>query len=747
MLMDWMWRLLPAAAVAMPCVSALPADAGEVSARRLLEVVDIGSPTLSPDGRSVAFRIEQASLERNAWDTTWYVQGLHEALPRRVADGGVPLRDSAGQVLPARVAWSPDGRWIYYRALHDARIAVWRAAADGSLAQAVTDDAADVREFAISADGRGLRYSVGATREAVHAAEQAEYERGIHVDERVPLGQALFRSGRVDGRAATQRFGGTWFDRAPLLADVADRWMEVDLVTGVTRRAADAPSPTTHAAAGDEGEAPWKWADDPRTGYTAMLTRVGDGTGKMFRPDVRLSVRRVGRVEHCTAEACRDAPITSLQWRPGHDEVLFTTTDHDLGLAQAIHRWNVVDGTTQQVVETDGLVSGGRDASSACGMSADTLVCVTAEADRPPRLERIDIESGARHVLFDPNAALAQDLARSGPARLLRWSDRAGRTHTGRLFPARTAATYNRAGRDAVDPADTAVAIEASPAGSRDGRGVRGDDRMPPRTSASVARESNDAQTIASARRPSPLFVTYYSCPGFLRGGVGDEWPLAALAEAGIAALCINQQPGYTLDAVERHGEGLAAVESVIDLLASQGEIDRTRVGMGGLSFGGAVTMWTATESRLLAAASIANPVVSPTYYLLASMKGERFLTGLRDMWGLGAPEETPERWRALSPVFKLDRIHAPILFQHAEQEYLYAMDYVIPLLRRQQADLYVYPDEPHQKFQPRHKLAAYERNLDWFRFWLQGVEDPVPNKQDQYARWRQMRERRDLGR
>src|SRR3546814_4475586 len=27
-------------------------------------------------------------------------------------------------------------------------------------------------------------------------------------------------------------------------------------------------------------------------------------------------------------------------------------------------------------------------------------------------------------------------------------------------------------------------------------------------------------------------------------------------------------------------------------------------------------------------------------------------------------------------------------------------------------------------------------RNLDWFRYWLQGDIDPDPNKADQYARW-----------
>ena len=189
----------------------------------------------SPDGRSVAFRVERASVARNTYDAVWYVQGLGDALAVRVADGGVPLRDSAGESLPPKVVWSPDHRWIYYRALVDGKIDVWRAAADGSGAEPLTHDAADVRDFALDEGGRLLRYSVGATREEVRSAEQAEYDQGIHIDDTVPIGQGLFRSGYVGGRMATQRFSKVWFDRTPLLADVPDRWTEIDLATATRR--------------------------------------------------------------------------------------------------------------------------------------------------------------------------------------------------------------------------------------------------------------------------------------------------------------------------------------------------------------------------------------------------------------------------------------------------------------------------------------------------------------------------------
>ena len=57
-------------------------------------------------------------------------------------------------------------------------------------------------------------------------------------------------------------------------------------------------------------------------------------------------------------------------------------------------------------------------------------------------------------------------------------------------------------------------------------------------------------------------------------------------------------------------------------------------------------------------------------------------------------------------------------------------------------AELYVFPDAAHIKVQPRHRLAAHQRYLDWFRYWLQGHSDADPAKADQYRRWHLLRER-----
>ncbi|WP_123137462.1 Atxe2 family lasso peptide isopeptidase [Xanthomonas sp. CFBP 7698] len=651
--------------------------------RQLVEITDFASPVVSPDGTLVAFRVMRASVERNSDAADWYVQRMNGTAPaRRVGDGGVPLRDSAGVPQPAVPVWSPDGRWIYYRAMLEGGIDVWRASVDGAAAERVSEGDADVREFWLSADGDTLSYSTGPTRTEVAAMELREYDAGIRVDRTTPLGQGLFRSGYTEGRPATQRLG-VMFNRVCLADALPDRWHRVQLATGVVRDGAAQDRPSAPLAPADLAvDVPdaWKLERDPATGRIAVLTRSAAATDAPRVVMGLLQDAKTRRWSPCTAQACSGTAISAAQWRPGTDEVVFTVTAYDDGFAQSLHRWNVVTGEVQPVASSSGMFAGeDRWGAGRCGVSTAALACVTADAGRPPRLERVDLQTGARTILFDPNAALAQDLA-DLPVELLRWQDAQGQWFTGQFHRARH-----------------------------------------------------------TGGAPSPLFVTYYRCMGFLRGGSGDEWPLAAMAEQGIATLCINA-PAFPADASERYGLGLSAVTSAVDLLASRGRIDRHRVGMGGISFGSEVTMWTLLHSRLLSAASLASPTTSPLYRLLGSNIGDPFLSLLRSNWQLGAPDETPAQWQAISPTGNLQKIHAPLLMQFAEQEYMHGLDYAIPLMQAHRADLYIFPDEPHNKFQPRHKLAVYQRNLDWFRFWLQGYEDADPRKAEQYQRWREMR-------
>lgn len=658
--------------------------------RQLVEVIDIGNLSISPDGSFVAFRTEQASIERNTYQTIWYVQPVDgSSPPRPVGEGGETLRDTGGYARREPPRWSQDGKWLFYRAAMDGRIDLWRAATDGSRAERITHDPANIRSFEIGPDGTSLRYSVGATREEVASAEKAEYENGVRLDGTVPLADGLFRSGFHEGRLATQRQDSNGEYR-PLLADRPDQWKVLSLTTGVAIPVAqDVMQPSDRMDRDPSLAGRFSvYARERDGGRTAVV--LGDEQGTGGRQDARPSVgvlkaKGDERPALCSAGACLGRTVTAITWRPESDEVLFTTTSREQGFAQSIFRWNVRTGKVRRVVDSVGELSdGNRLEPGACAAASAALLCVSANAAQPPRLERIDLVDGERRVLFDPNHLLARDLSRAPPVRLIHWTDAEGTRYSGQYYPV---------------------------AGSNKGA--------------------------------SPLFIAYYRCAGFLRGGMGDEWPLAVLAQQGIAALCVNGAP-HVDDAVIRYDQALGSIRTIVRSLSAAGAVDPARVGLGGLSFGAEVSMWAAMYSDIPHAISISTPVATPSLWTFMGLwKGDN-AARMERFWQVGAPDQTTERWRKLSPAYEPRRVRVPVLMQMSEQEYRVSLDYAVPMIKNLQADAYVFPNEPHQKFQPRHKLAVYQRNLDWFRFWLLDAEDPDPGKAAQYEYWKRMRSVKD---
>jgi hypothetical protein len=69
----------------------------------------------------------------------------------------------------------------------------------------------------------------------------------------------------------------------------------------------------------------------------------------------------------------------------------------------------------------------------------------------------------------------------------------------------------------------------------------------------------------------------------------------------------------------------------------------------------------------------------------------------------------------------------------------------VVGLTRlRKPIEMYYYPDEEHQPDHPIARLYSLQRNVDWYRFWLQGYERPFPDDPQQYVRWRHLKDEQD---
>lgn len=636
--------------------------------RALVEVTDLDSLSLSPDGRTLLFRTSQADLSRNSYTLSWYSLDTTTGIVRPAGSAGGPVFDDPGVLRDSAPLWLPNGEDAVAPELVDGAIGIWRySRASGAFSQ-VFAGPSNVEKLHLGPDVNGVEYEIGPTREAIAAAEEEERDTGIRIDEKVDLAQALFRGGRVDGRKASQRFVGYWFMREGLLAGSPRQLHRLDLATGEDQAVGEPQSPKPFSPPALDAVAS---LDGPRGGSVHAIWK--GRTGKLeWQRDLGAAT------VPCPDPLCGTLRVGWLAWRNPGKELLIGFWDgwhrHRLAL------WTLSRKRLRMIAVSAGQLAGSRRGWSPCAAGAQAVYCVEAGAASPPRLVRIGLADGKHTTMFDPNAQLRSEYRAQASARRFALGD--GREVSGYLL-------------------------------------TRPD--TPPR---------------------APLFVNYYRCDGFLRGGEGDEWPLPGLLDAGFAILCINAA-SFTgpQDAVATYETGLATVRVAIRELASENFIDPGKVAMGGFSFGSEVALWTAMKSDLLAAVSIASGTVEPTDYWFGAVMGKSHDDTKREVWGLGTPGTTPDRWQLVSPAFNTDRIRVPVLMQLPEQEARRIPELFVRLRNGgTPVEFFAYPDEAHLTIEPRHRLAIYERNLDWLRYWIQDWRDPQGQKADQYRRWDAMR-------
>lgn len=225
-------------------------------------------------------------------------------------------------------------------------------------------------------------------------------------------------------------------------------------------------------------------------------------------------------------------------------------------------------------------------------------------------------------------------------------------------------------------------------------------------------------------------------------GASAEEFPILSFVDSGIAVLCADNNVDRYRDFPDRYAYTLEAWKAVIPLLGGKYGIDTSRVGIAGQSYGAEVAAYSLIYSSLFKAASLGDPNGDPILYYLygAGSEGQTFL---HSPWDGSLPNPTKglDRWRRGSLALNAGKVGAPILMQTPEEELPASMQLWTEMHEAKKPfELIVFPNEPHAQFQPAHKLSIYGRNLDWFRFWLLGYEDPSPAKSAQYARWRAMR-------
>lgn len=216
------------------------------------------------------------------------------------------------------------------------------------------------------------------------------------------------------------------------------------------------------------------------------------------------------------------------------------------------------------------------------------------------------------------------------------------------------------------------------------------------------------------------------------------------LASYGFVVLQIQKKSVHTYNDAEAQ-DHLEGYRSAIEKLSADGLVDATKVGIVGFSW----TCWYVENAlikmpRLFAAATIADGLDhSYMNYLLfgvsipAIQEQDDRIIGAKPL-GTGL-----SKWFEAAPGFHFDQVQTPLRIEAIDPLSLLGEWEVYSSLEMQNkpVDLIYFPKGTHIHQKPSERLESQQGDVDWFRFWLQGYEDPSPDKRSKYQRWRTMKE------
>lgn len=634
--------------------------------------------SISPDGNRVAFVIQRAEPETNSYCIGLAVLDLRS--------GALRLLDKGGEPILAFNEFRGSFWDLGYPAL-----GVPRWSPDGRRIAWLRRDHGTTQVWIADA---GVGAGTGGARQLTHAPADVELLAWTADGKAIVYGA---RTGQVLEAEDLEREGRSGFhydDRfvpamsnrpmpsasQPLVAFVAEIGGEGEVGGGHNASAAE----VALLPPDEIGKFPSPPALLENAGWRAEMKHM---TAHPSSPVVLTATSPAGKQIACGGAACIGTMV-DMWWKPGGGTLYFLRRGGWARGNSVLYSWRPGSGKPRALIDTPDLLSN-------CSMAEERLICLRERATVPQRIIAIDLGSGRTRDLYDPNPEF-QEIA-LGKVQRLAWRN---------------------------DMGDE----------------VRGDLVLPP--------------DYRPGRR-LPLIVTTYTSNGFLRGAMGDEYPIQAFAANGIAVLSyqapvksaaklakLKDFDSAMKDEAQDWGDRRrkqSAVMNGVQRVIDMGIADPARLGISGLSDGGTTVAFALVNSARFAAAATSSCCIEP--WSVGSVGGPAYEKLMRSWGWPDVVADDRKFWAPASLIQNAAHIDTPLLMQLSDHEYLLAIDAYTALRQHgKPVDMFVYPDSWHFKYQPAQKLAVYQRNLDWFAFWLQGRTDPDPAKAGQYAEWVRLR-------
>ena len=654
------------AVVALTCAVPVAQERHVPTFEQIIELKRPGTTAISPDGRYVAFTVNETNWDDNAYETEIFlVAATGGELPahRSFSEGVQLTRAKKSSTSPA---WSPDGNWIAFVSDRTDKRQIYLISLKGGEASPLTNVEDGVGSFAWAPDGKAIAFTMTDPKSDAHKDRDKKFGEfdvvdqdwrmtHLHVAEVDPRASAPAKARRLTSGSYT--IGS--FDWSPNSTSIAfDHRVDPNLPNG---RTADISILTVANGS-----------------VRKLVTREGADTGPVWSPDgsqiafsaapdlsfknSRIHVVPVSGGSSISLTDAFDEQPSIIDWAP--NGILFSALEGISTRLYQIHADGRIEAQSPANGATVGGISFSRDFSKGAfvGASAKSFPEVYAGAPKGADTKLTNFSEQVRDW-------------KVGTREMVSWKSTDGATIEGVLHKP---ADYQPGKRYPL-----LVIIHGGPTGISRPAHVMGAGPYPYEQWL-----GKGAVILEPNYRGSAGYGEKFRSLNFRNLGVGDAWD----------------------------------VLSGVDFLVAQGIADPDRMGVMGWSQGGYISAFLATHKRQPFKAISVGAGISDwmTYYVNTDI--HQFTRHY-----LGAtPWDDPQIYALTSPITTIKQARTPTLIQHGELDtrvpapnayelYQGLQDVGVPV------KLIIYKGFNHGLNKPKAVRGAMEHNFEWFNQYVWG--------------------------
>jgi len=618
----------------------------------------LSEPSFAPDGKRVAFSARRANMKDDSYDSEVYITDLR---------GGELVAFTSGK-KDSDPKWSPDGSSILFLSR---------------------------RNFGKDDKGNAL-YTIPSGGGEARLLYRAE--TGVESPEWAPGSKEVFFASGVakkdkDDVKVIRRIT-FWFNGLGFTYNVRKHLFKVDLVTGKTTQLTRGAFSVVGYAISHDGK---------RVAYLANTNDLKPYIADLFVMD--LSSRRTKKLTHSNME------LSALAWSPDDSKLAVAGDDLPSGFASHTRIWTL-DTRTRAISLAEKV-----DRNKGNGLNSDAR----AKAHGPGSIVWetdgiyfLQADGGSVHV-YRMSPGKNPELVVGGNRSVEGFDVKGGKVAFVSMDSSHLEELYLRDGREtALTSLNSKVYDEVD---------VLGSERVSFRASDGATIEGWVMLPRSKAKVPGILYVHGGPKTAF---GYSYMHEFQAFAGAGYAVIYLNPRgsDGYSEKFADIRGKyGTRDFEDLMEgldhVLKTYPQIDGSRLGIAGGSYGGFMTNWAVGHTDRFRAAVTDRSIASWASMWGVSDIGPWFTD---DQIG-GDPWNAEEKLLSDSPLRYVPNVKTPLMLVHSMEDYRCPMvegiQFFTALKRMgKEAELVLFPGENHDLSRvgkPKHRVARLSHYIRWF--------------------------------